>query len=140
MVPRCVDEYLESLRRYPDIAEEARPEQDVWHLFDAGSQVPSYQALVNFSVVNNLIAALGSDSQALLLDYLERYDPQVHQYLGVVQALIDKGLNYYRDFELLNKKFRVPTPEEQQALVQLRERLAATAAQDEDTLQGLPLR
>jgi lysyl-tRNA synthetase class 1 len=138
VVPRCVDEYLEALRRYPGIAEEARPEEDVWHLFGEGSQVPAYQALVNFSVVNNLIAALGTDSRELLLDYLERYDPQVHQYLDVVRALIDKGLNYYRDFELPHKKFRAPTPEERGLLLRLRQRLATTAAQDEETLQGIP--
>jgi lysyl-tRNA synthetase class 1 len=138
VVPRCVDEFLEALRRYPAVAEEARPEEELWHLFGAGDPVPAYQAQVNFSVVNNLIAALGSDSRELLLDYLERYDPQVHQYLEVVQALVDKGLNYYRDFELPNKKFRAPALEERQLLRQLRERLAATEALDEEALQGLP--
>ncbi|MEC8645925.1 MAG: lysine--tRNA ligase, partial [Candidatus Latescibacterota bacterium] len=29
VVPKCVDDYLDALRRFPDVAEEKRPEQDV---------------------------------------------------------------------------------------------------------------
>ena len=138
VVPKCVDDYLEALRRYPDTATEQRPERDVWHIGNVGSDVPAYSAGVNFSVVNNLISALGSDSSALLLDYLERYDPAVRDYGDVVQSLIDKGLNYYRDFVLPNKKFRDPTPEECVLLLQIRDRLQALNGADEEVLQAIP--
>lgn len=138
MVPRCVDEFLDALRRFPQVLQEERPEEALWHLYGAGQQAPAYDAQVNFSVVNNLISALGTDSAALLLDYLERYDAQVRQYPDVVRDLVDKGLNYYRDFVLPNKKFRAPAPEERQILLQLRDRLAATRAADEEALQSIP--
>ncbi|MGB1720065.1 MAG: lysine--tRNA ligase, partial [Candidatus Latescibacterota bacterium] len=109
VVPKCVDDYLDALRRFPDVAEEKRPEQDVWHIGQRGASVPGYGAQVNFSMVNNLISALGADSADLLVDYLERYDEKATDYQEVTQSLVEKGLNYYRDFVLPNKEFREPS-------------------------------
>jgi lysyl-tRNA synthetase class 1 len=138
VVPKCVDDYLDALRRYPDIADEKRPEQDVWHIGDPSGSVPEYGAQVNFSTVNNLIAALGSDSADLLVDYLERYDEQASSYPQVMQSLVEKGHNYYRDFVLPNKKTRDPTVEERALLGKVAERLGVANGVTEDELQGIP--
>ena len=138
VVPRCVDDYLEALRRYAGVAENDRPEQDVWHIGSAGREVPEYSGQVNFSVVNNLISALGSDDSGLLLNYLERYDPGARQYHDVVADLVEKGLNYYRDFVLPNKSYRAPAPGEEAMLAGIRERLAALDTHDEAELQAIP--
>jgi len=138
VVPKCVDDYLEALRRYPEVLEEDRPEQAVWHIGDRGREVPAYGAQVDFSMVNNLISALGSDSAGLLVDYLERYDPRALKFREVTQSLVEKGLNYYRDFVLPNKKFRQPTEEERALLSRMRERLAAADGADEEKLQAIP--
>jgi lysyl-tRNA synthetase class 1 len=138
VVPRCVDDYLEALRRYPEAEAEKQPEEDVWHIGNAGRDVPEYGAQVNFSVVNNLISALGADEAGLLMDYLERYDPQATEYHEVVEDLVEKGLNYYRDFVLPNKKFRSPTPAEGKLLDRIKERLVASTSVDEAELQAIP--
>jgi lysyl-tRNA synthetase class 1 len=138
VVPKCVDDYLDALRRYPDIEEGKRPEQDIWHTGDRGSAVPEYGAQVNFSTVNNLIAALGSDSVELLVDYLERYDERASSYPQVMQSLVEKGHNYYRDFVLPNKKAREPSDEERALLAKVAERLGAANGVTEDELQGIP--
>jgi lysyl-tRNA synthetase, class I len=138
VVPKCVDDYLEALRRYPEVPEAQRPEQDVWHIGNRGRQVPAYDAQVNFTMVNNLIAALGSDSAELLIDYLERYDATALKFHEVTRSLVEKGLNYYRDFVLPDKKYRPPTPAERTQLLRMREILARTEGTDEETLQGIP--
>ena len=138
VVPKCVDDFLEALRRYPEVAEEKRPERDVWHIADRGRQVSEYSGKVDFSMINNLIAALGSDSAELLVDYLERYDPQAMEFHAVTQALVEKGLNYYRDFVLPNMKFRAPDEGERELLRRMRERLAAADGDGEEALQGIP--
>ena len=138
VVPKCVDDYLETLRKYPQIEEGQRPEQGVWHIGDRGRQVPVYGAQVNFSMVCNLISALGSDSTELLVDYLERYDPGAPEFHEVAQSLVEKGMNYYRDFVLPGKKFRQPTAEERALLERMREMLAAAEQKNEDELQGIP--
>jgi len=138
VVPKCVDDYLDALRRFPDVAEEKRPEQDVWHIGQRGASVPGYGAQVNFSMVNNLISALGADSADLLVDYLERYDEKATDYQEVTQSLVEKGLNYYRDFVLPNKEFREPSDAERALLVQVAEKLQGVDAQDENALQSIP--
>lgn len=138
VVPKCVDDYLDALRRFPNVAEEKRPEQDVWHIGQRGASVPGYGAQVNFSMVNNLISALGADSADLLVDYLERYDEKATDYQEVTQALVEKGLNYYRDFVLPNKEFREPSDAERALLVQVAEKLQGVDAQDENALQSIP--
>ncbi|NKB71277.1 MAG: lysine--tRNA ligase [Candidatus Latescibacteria bacterium] len=137
VVPKCVDDYLEALRRYPSIAPEKQAEQDVWHIIGADRPVPTFDAKVNFSTVNNLIAALGADSEDLLLDYLERYDPQIRTFPEIAQALVQKGLTYYRDQILPNKRLRPPTQDERAWLTQIREQLDKAGA-DEDEVQGIP--
>ena len=138
IVPKCVDDYLDALRRYPGVAEAEQPEQALWHIGDRGAVVPAYASRVNFSTVNNLIASLGLDSVEVLGDYLARYDAQASTYPQVTQALVEKGLNYYRDVVLPNKQFRPPTDEERALLGQLAERLNATNGATEEELQAIP--
>ena len=138
IVPKAVDDFLEALRRYPQVDEEARPEQDLWHVFQGGRDVPAYGAQVNFTMVNNLIAALGSDSAGLLRDYLERYDPTARDFREVVGDLVEKGLNYYRDLVLPTKEFRAPTVSERELLARIRDRLASAGDAGEAELQAIP--
>ncbi len=138
VVPKCVDDYLEALRNYPSIESEKLPEQAIWHIFGRGSSVPSYGAKVNFSMVGNLISALGADSADLLEDYLNRYDEKSDQYPIVIEALIEKGMNYYRDFILPNKRYRVPTASEIDLLRQLIAKLDEINLLEEEKLQAIP--
>ena len=138
MVPRCVDDYLQALRQYPGVHEEERPENGLWHIFDRGSQVPSYGAAVDFSAVTNLISAIGNDSAEVLRDFLRRYDPAVVEYPEVVDALVEKGLAYYREQVLPHKHFRPATEEEKALFAQVRERLAGCENGDEQELQAIP--
>ena len=109
-MPKCVDDYLDALRRFPDVAEEKRPEQDVWHIGQRGASVPGYGAQVNFSMVNNLSLHC-ADSADLLVDYLNGMTKRP-QNTGSYLALVEKGLNYYRNFVLLSKSFREPNDAE----------------------------
>jgi lysyl-tRNA synthetase class 1 len=100
--------------------------------------VPAYAAQVDFTMVNNLIAALGTDSAELLVDYLERYDPQALECHEVTRSLVEKGLNYYRDFVLPGKTYRRPDEEQRRLLRRLRDLLAVADPTDEESLQALP--
>jgi lysyl-tRNA synthetase class 1 len=138
VVPKCVDDYLEALRNYPSIDSEKLPEQAIWHISGRGNSVPSYGAKVNFSMVGNLISALGADSADLLKDYLNRYDEKSGEYPVVIEALIEKGMNYYRDFILPNKRYRVPSDSEIELLRQLMGKLEEIDLLEEEKLQSIP--
>ncbi|MBT3345265.1 MAG: lysine--tRNA ligase [Gemmatimonadetes bacterium] len=138
VVPKCVDDYLEALRRWPEVADEKREDTDVWHVFAGGKDVPAYDASVNFTVVGNLISALGTDDETVLRDFLLRYDPAIGDYPDVLAALVHKGLNYYREQVVPHKVYREPTEMERALFGQLCEQLEASDAVDEKELQSIP--
>jgi lysyl-tRNA synthetase class 1 len=133
-----VDEYLEELRRYPTVEAAKQPELAVWHIFEQGQAVPEYDTGINFSLINNLVSALGTDDVPLTLQYLEQYDPKAKAYRDFLANLVQKSSHYYRDFILPQKQFRPPTAEEAVWLRQLREKAAAYEGSDESELQAMP--
>ena len=138
IVPKSVDDYLAELRQYAAAAPEKRPDLAVWHIFKGGQNTPAYDTTINFSLVNNLISALGSDQLDLTLEYLERYDPAAKNYEAIVRDLAQKSLTYYRDFILPQKHYRPPTDQESQMLLALRQRVAAYEGESEQELQAIP--
>ncbi len=138
MVPKSVDDYLSELRRYPAIPPEKQPDAAPWHIFNKGAQVPEYNTNVNFSLINNLVSALGADDGDLVIEYLERYDPAAKDYRDALRDLVSKSLTYYRDFILPNKHYRPPTAQEKEMLQAIREQIIAYQGDDEKELQKIP--
>jgi lysyl-tRNA synthetase class 1 len=117
---------------------EERVNTNVWHIHNCGQEVPEYGASIDYSTVNNLLDALATDSPALVLEYLEGYDPDVADYPEVVRDLVGKALNYHRDFILPSKKYHVPDAQERAMLLDLRDRLAAYEGHNVDEIQAMP--
>ena len=138
IVPKSVDDYLTGLKQYPELPQEKQPDSSIWHLFDRGAHVPTYGSSINFSLINNLISAVGADDRALIMEYLKRYDPDLAAHQTIVTDLVDKAMSYYRDFVLPNKQYRRPTDSEKKMLGQLRRDLAACDMTDENALQTMP--
>jgi lysyl-tRNA synthetase class 1 len=138
VVPKSVDDYLAELRAYGGLEEKRRLESAIWHIFDRGTRVPPFDTVVNYSLINNLLAALGSDDARLVLDFLERYDPKVRRMEAVVEDLVQRAIRYYRDFVVPSKRYRVPDAGERRMLGALRDLLAGTEATGEAELQALP--
>ena len=138
IVPKSVDDYLAELRQYPGLPAEQQPDAASWHIFDRGQSVPAYNSAINFSLVNNLVSAIGSDQAELVLEYLKRYDPEAVNYEETIRDLIGKSINYYRDFILPQKVYRPPSEQERQMLTTLRDQLADYEGDDEKVLQSIP--
>lgn len=138
IVPQSVDKYLEDLIKYPRLAPEKQPDSPIWHIFKGGETVPAFDSPITFSMIDNLVSALGSYDIDLIVDYLEKYDPTVKAYQPFVRDLVAKVINYYRDFILPDKQYRAPTVQEAQVLQDLRDRVVAYQGEDERELQALP--
>jgi lysyl-tRNA synthetase class 1 len=138
IVPKSVDDYLNGISRYGGLDPQKKPDSAIWHLFNKGQNVPAYTTTITFSLINNLIAALGSDDLDLIMGYLKRYDASIEEFTDVIEDLVRKGMNYYRDFILPNKQYRSPTEEEKRLLKSLRDKLAEYDGDDENELQSLP--
>jgi lysyl-tRNA synthetase class 1 len=138
VVPKSVDDYLSGLANYSKIDAAKQPDAPVWHIFDKGQRIPPYTSVITFSLINNLISAVGTDDADLIMEYLRRYDPHIGDHVAVIEDLIQKGMHYYRDHILPHKQFRAPTDKEHRLLLTLKERLLAYAGDDENELQTIP--
>jgi len=138
IVPKSVDEYLAGLNNYEKLDAEKKPDSTIWHLFNQGTAVPDYRTSINFSLINNLISAVGADDIDLILEYLKRYDPSMDEFSAVIEDLVKKAMNYYRDFILPNKHYRTPTEKEKEMLKGLRDELANYDGDDENEIQSIP--
>ena len=138
IVPKSVDDYLAGLNTFEKLDTEEQPDSAIWHLFNKGVNVPCYRASINFSLINNLISAVGADDIDLILEYLKRYDPSMEKFSTTIEDLVEKAMNYYRDFVLPNKKYHTPNEEEREMLIRLRDELGKYEGDDEDELQSIP--
>jgi hypothetical protein len=123
MVPKTVDDYLAKLSGYWKRNPKKRPDSPIWHLYGKGGSVPEYSSKITFFLINNLISALGTGDKELAVKYLMRYDPSIQKGDVVINHLVNKGMNYYRDHLLPNKEYRVPTEKEAEMLRILTENL-----------------
>jgi lysyl-tRNA synthetase class 1 len=141
MIPRTMDEYLDHLRRWDDMPAEKKPDSPLWHIHGRGTGVPTYRSPVNFTMVNNLVSALGMEQPEprKISDFLTRYDPDITRYEPVLGALIDKGVAYYLDRILPRKKFKDASPVEKKLFLILKERLQQpdAPALEQEALQSL---
>jgi lysyl-tRNA synthetase class 1 len=122
-IPKVMDEYLDKLRRYPDLAPEKKPDDDLWHIHNKGSEVPRYGSTINFTMVNNLVSALGCESQELLERFIMRYDEKAAEYGSMISMLTEKSMKFYEDHILPHKKYRKPSDEEKPLFAALRDKL-----------------
>lgn len=138
VIPKAVDGYLEELRRYPNIPQEKKADSPIWHIFKGGTEVPTYAADIVFSLIHNLLAGVGIEDMDVLQGFLERYDPQAREDKKLVRELLEKSVNYYRDFVLPYKDFPVPTEDEREIFRALREALTRVQGEDEEEIQSIP--
>lgn len=138
IVPKSVDDYLAGLNNFELLGAEKQPDSTIWHLFNKGVTTPYYGTSINFSLINNLISAVGADDIDLILEYLKRYDSSMEKFAPIIEDLVKKAMNYYRDFILPNKKYRTPNEKERGMLQSLRDELAKHEGDDENELQSMP--
>ena len=138
IVPRSVDDYLTGLRNYETLSSDKQPDSAIWHLFNQGLNVPAYRTSINFSLINNLISALGTVDSDFIMEYLKRYDSTLEEVVAIVEDLVKKSMNYYQDFILPKKRYHHPTEKEREMLRSLRDQLARHTGDDENELQSIP--
>jgi lysyl-tRNA synthetase, class I len=106
MIPKVVDDSLADLRRYSSVEEDKQPNTNSWFVY--GGKPPVFNSDVTFSVVNNLVSAIGADDSSLLLKYLDKYDEKAKDHMDTITPLVEKALVFYRDFILPGKTFDPP--------------------------------
>jgi len=139
MIPKTMDEYLDTVRRYPTVDDDKRFDTPLWHIHNAGNDVPAYDSSINFTMVNNLVSALGRPDTQLLEQFISRYDENAISYPQIISSLVEKGLRFYEDHILPSKHYRQPTDLERELFADLKSKLLETETEQmtEKELQAL---
>ena len=137
VIPKAVDEYHQQLRAYPTQDLKAQLNNPVWHIH--GGEVPESKMVVPFSMLLNLASVAGAEDKETLWGFMRRYapdaSPETHADLDQAAGF---AVRYYNDFVKPAKVFRAPTDLEREALLALRDGLAAwDGLADGEALQGL---
>jgi len=127
VIPRHVDEYLQSLDGYSRQGGKERLGNPVWHIHNGAP--PAADNPVPFAMLLSLVTASNAANADTLWGFIGRYRPGVtrdtHPRLA---ALVDYAINYYRDFVAPKKQFREPSAGERAALTDLRDALSQLPA------------
>jgi len=137
VIPKAVDEYHQQLRAYHTQEPEKQAANPVFHIH--GADVPQSDLVVPFSMLMNLASVANAENKDQLWGFIQRYAPEAapatHPGLDAAAGF---AVRYYNDFVLPNKTYRAPSEIEREALIALREGLAAWEGEaDAEALQGL---
>ena len=137
VIPKMMDEYHQSLKKYTTQTNEDRLKNPVWHVHSG--LPPLSDMVISFSMLLNLVVASGSEDEAILWGFIARYAPNVKKsnHPGLEEA-VKYAIRYYKDFVKPKKKFRSANKQERQALLDLYSRLEKVGeSANKDELQSL---
>ncbi len=99
-IPQYVDEYLEALREWSKADPNARRNSPLEFVLQRDS-ARRFNSSVTFSLIMNLVPALGTADRDLIWTYLVNYDPAIAgdtETEALARNLMECALNFYRDF------------------------------------------
>ncbi len=137
VIPRTVDEYFQHLGAYPRHEPKQKLDNPVWHIH--GGAPPQAELPITFALLLNLVSASNAHDRAILWGFIKRLapdaTPETHPKLD---ELVGYAIRYYEDFVAPEKRFRMPTDQERQALAALGLALAeAPGGADAAELQNI---
>jgi len=123
VIPRHVDEYQQHLDGYARQEPKQKIANPVWHIHSGTP--PLSDMPVSFQMLLTLVSSSNAENAETLWGFIGRYRPgvtaQTHPRLD---RLVGYAINYFRDFVLPTKSFRMPTEAERAALQDLRDALS----------------
>ena len=137
VIPKAVDEYHQQLRGYATQDTAARLNNPVWHIH--GGNVPESHMVVSFSMLLNLASVASAHDKEALWGFIRRYAPDASPATHPdLDAAAGYAVKYYEDFVAPAKTYRAPNDLEREALVDLRDQLAAyDGPLDDEALQSI---
>ena len=120
-IPKHVDEYSRYVSSAKDQGLENKIKNPVWHIHNGN--IPSIVQEISYSMLLNLASVCNAANPDILWGFVSKYtnsdkpDP-------LMINLMDKALQYYKDFIAPNKKYKKPNDQEIAALTNLNHRLS----------------
>ena len=137
VIPKAMDEYHQQLRAYPSQDAAQKVNNPVWHIHSG--DVPESNMVVPYSMLLNLASVSGAEDKETLWGFIQRYAPDATPETNTdMDQAAGFAVRYYNDFVKPAKTYRAPTELEREALVAMRDALAAhDGPTDDETLQSI---
>ena len=111
IVPKTVDEYLDSI-------EKAKSQNDLqllmnpaWHVHNAS--IPKEDTIMSFSMLLNLVEASNANSKELLWKFVKKYKKDIsEEKYPIFDNLIGYAIKYFNDVIKLKKIYKTPNANE----------------------------
>ena len=111
VIPKNVDEYLQHLSNLPDQAPEKRIENPVWHIHRG--EPPHEDAHLSYNILLNLASVCHTEDKSVLWHFISRYRPDATPDTApILDGLVERAINYYRDFIKPEKHYRRASADE----------------------------
>ena len=120
-IPKNVDEYARFLSNAKDQDTNTLIKNPIWHIHNG--KIPEYTQVVSYSMLLNLASVCNADNADILWGFISKYTKENNKSDPLMNNLIIKALQYYKDFIAPNKKYRIPDTNEINALKSLQKRL-----------------
>ena len=115
IVPKAVDDYLDSIEKSKKQNELQLLMNPVWHVHNG--QVPKEDMIMTFSMLLNLVEASNADAKELLWKFVKKYKPDISEKnFPIFDGLVGYAIKYFNDVIKAQKKYKKPNESEKSAL------------------------
>ncbi len=115
IVPKAVDEYLDSIEKAKDQNELQLLMNPVWHVHN--SNVPKENTIMSFSMLLNLVETSNADNKELLWKFVKKYKENIlEKDHPIFDNLVGYAIKYFNDIIKVKKKYKTPNLDEKKAL------------------------
>jgi len=123
VIPRHVDDYADRLVAYRTEDAAKRLDNPVWHIHEGEPPQPSQP--LTYGVLLNLASVCNAEDKGVLWGFIGRYAPgTTAANAPMLDRLAGFAVRYYQDFVKPARRFRAPSEQERNAIVDLRGVLA----------------
>ena len=115
IVPKAVDEYLESIDKSKTQNELQLLMNPVWHVHSG--KMPKEEMVMSFSMLLNLVETSNANSKDLLWKFVKKYKINIlEKNYPIFDKLVGYAIKYFNDVIKQNKKYKKPNEIEKKAL------------------------
>ena len=115
IVPKAVDDYLDSIEKSKKQNELQLLTNPVWHVHNG--KVPEEDMIMTFSMLLNLVETSNADAKELLWKFVKKYKPDISEKnFPIFDGLVGYAIKYFNDVIKAQKKYKKPNESEKSAL------------------------
>ncbi|MDC3173629.1 lysine--tRNA ligase [Candidatus Pelagibacter sp.] len=115
IVPKAVDDYLDSIEKSKKQNELQLLMNPVWHVHNG--EVPKEDMIMTFSMLLNLVETSNANAKEVLWKFVKKYKPNISEKnFPIFDGLVGYAIKYFNDIIKAQKKYKKPNDSEKSAL------------------------